>query len=229
MTSMDNQQETRKELNLKQKELIVGLLLGNSKISINNKDEYFFICKLKNINFINLVKNILKDFVKTEIKQDPVQNEFFTFCTIPNYFFSDLMKLFYNKDKKIIPFDIIKNINESIFSIWFYDIGEHTKTPHKSHFHNNHFLYTNFYTLEENKLIRKYLFNNFDIKTSVLMKRYDAKRKYYILYFAIQTKNKLLEILKKYLPEKSLNQKLGSSETLCEPSIYWNEDKVPSV
>jgi hypothetical protein len=95
-----------------------------------------------------------------------------------NQTLTEFYNMFYKFNKKIIPEDL-SLLTPLAIAIWFMDDGYKSK--------NGYYLSTNSFTIEDINKTRKYLFNKYDIESSI-----DKNNRIYIFAKSINTFNKLI-------------------------------------
>lgn len=180
-----------------QKSIIVGTLLGDGYIY---KDRYGG-CRLeikhsdKQKDYVFWLHGVLKNICPGEPRQRK-DNQQWKFNTESNDDLKRFRKLFYPKDKKVIPSDISKVlINPLSLAIWYMDDGSLDFRP-KSHYAFS--LKTNSFTLKECDLLTKVLNNNFGINSSVQYPICRGKR-YPQIYIGKQGRDQFLKLIKPHI------------------------------
>ena len=129
-------------LNSKQRSLIIGSLLGDGTMrlgkgaqNVNFKVEHGLVQK----KYVDWKYQILKPFVFTEPKMsyryDEKGNKYeksWWFRTIRHPLFTEIYKKFYKREgykngKKIIPFEIKKELTPFALAVWIMDDGSYSK------------------------------------------------------------------------------------------------------
>jgi len=178
-------------LTQKQKEFVIGSLLGDGHIS-KGKLKRFAVCHgEKQLDYLKYKKDLLSNFITTDIHktiQKTRNSTLYSITTIGHKDFEFFHNLFY-KDKKIIKEELINLITPYSIAIWFMDDGNTRKYNMK--------LCTESFTKEENEVLTK-IFDKFDIICNVY-KYNNREKKYYYLTFNKENSIKLSKLIKPYI------------------------------
>jgi hypothetical protein len=206
------------EISVEQIGLIVGTVLGDGYLHKNRYgDAYLTICHgIKQKDYVTHKRKLLDNLCiaqpqETENKSGyKIGNKRVSFCTLTHPDLTKLCDLFYPKGKKIVTKEVLNLLTIAGFVWWFFDDGT------RDHRNGRYSLATQSFTLEENKLIREYLFKKLKLYTSVVTHTNAFGKTYYHLYFAARSQDLMTQYLKSFaIPcmEYKINR---SSETTRE-------------
>jgi transposase-like protein len=204
-------------LTKKQKEFIIGSLLGDGHID-NSKTKRFVVnhCE-KQMSYLEYKKDILNNYVnklRKNAKQKSRNSTTYNLTTIGHNEFNILHRLFYNNTKKVIKDELCNYFTPYIMAIWFMDDGSSRKYDMK--------ISTEGFTKKENEKLRDMIYVNFGISCKVC--EYNNRdKKYYYLSFNKKNSIKLCELIKPYIIP-SMMYKLLRSSTTDTPSSSKIED-----
>ena len=181
-----------------QKEILYGIILGDASIELHsttarlnithggNQESYFdHLC--------NIFKPILGKANKTP-RFDKKLNKYiprFAVRTLSHQLFKDLHDELYPNNVKTISIEFLNKLTARSLAYWFMDDGSNCGA-----------LCTHCFSLEENKLIQKYLKEKWDIETTI-QRNYEQ----YFIYFTKQGKKVFASLVKPYIIE-SMSYKL---------------------
>ena len=179
------------------KQFVIGSLLGDGCISITQKDHYnnciSFGHSLKQYDYLIWKSEFLKRYNLSSGKittSTQVSNRYkLGFCT-SYYFkskrhpvFSEYRDVFYLNGKKILPVDLIKQMDAFALAIWYMDDGNVCTRSYQ--------ISTNNFTVEECYQLIDILKTNFDINATV-----DLNKR---LYIRTDSKQKFENLIKPYI------------------------------
>jgi len=185
------------DLSQKQKDIIVGTLLGDgslehdkfkaSRLQIKqseNKKEYV----------VWLYEN-LANLVRTPPKKRPDTNQWY-FSTRSLRSLEEFRKLFYENKRKTVP-KSIKDLLQSPISlaVWFMDDGS---LDYREKSHNSFSISADDFTVEEAKLLQRALSENYGV-VSTIQTPSSRGKKYTKLYIGRDGRDRFLEIIKPYI------------------------------
>jgi hypothetical protein len=197
-------------LSQEEHDLFIGSLLGDSSIRQRQKNSCFRVAhSLKQEGYINLKKNILKNFRISEFnKRSRVINkrrvEMIYLSTDTHSVFNYYRNLFYENNRKIISKKILDQITPTSLAFWICDDGSFCKK--QEYF----IICTNAYSLEEHNLMKEFFNSKFGISPTIGFR--DGK--YYYLRFSKEDSKKLIEIIKPFIPE-CMKYKIGEIKNVC--------------
>lgn len=207
---IDEHKKTLK-LTKKQKEILVGLILGDGHLeTLNNGKTYRLKVEhsLKQREYLNWLYSNFKDWINKapEVRKRTSLGkiiETYGFTTYTSSILGFYAKHFYFNGKKIIPNMIDKMITPQSLAIWFMDDGSIKSKAHKALV-----IHTHGYSRNDLELITKVLENKFGLKIG-LQKQYDKWR----LYIYSDSVDNFKRIISPYmLPSMryKFNDKLGN-------------------
>lgn len=200
--------EARKKtlsLNKLQREILVGLMLGDGHLETQNRGKTFRLKVEQSANKAEYVDWLYKNFEnfvlnKPKIK-DKQRNGVVTrniwFTTLSHGSFRFYAQQFYANDKKVIPKIIGKLLTPLSMAVWFMDDGSI-----KSKFHKAKIINTQCFTRREVLLLIKILKDKFEINAK-LREQKDG----YQIYILSESAGKFKEIIEKYIVD-SMKYKL---------------------
>lgn len=188
-------------------DLIVGSLMGDAYVRKRNKNSCFRVAhSIKQKDFMDWKFALLKKFNFSEflekkrfIKGREVDMIYLSTKTHPvfNYY----RNLFYRNGTKTITKKILEHLNPRSLAVWVCDDGSHSRTQ------NYIILCTNSFSLEEHKLIKEFFNKKFGLDPTIGFR--DGK--YYYLRFKKGDTEKLVSIIKPFVP-KSMLYKIGENK-----------------
>ncbi len=202
-------EEYKKTLKLtkKQKEILVGLILGDGHLETLNEGKTYRLKvehSLKQREYLDWLYLNFKDWInKTpEIRKRTSLGkimETYGFTTYTSNILEFYAKQFYQSGKKIIPITIDKIITPQSLAVWFMDDGSIKSKAHKALV-----IHTHGYSKNDLLLITKVLDEKFGLKVG-LQKQYDKWR----LYIYSQSVDNFKKIISLYILP-SMQYKLGN-------------------
>lgn len=185
-------------------DLIIGSLMGDASIRQREKNSCFRVAhSIKQEGYINLKLKILNNFNISEFNRRTRiicgrEVNMIYMSTKTHQVFNYYRKLFYKNNKKIITQEILNQINPRSLAYWICDDGSYDNKQ------GYIVLCTNAYTLEEHKLMKKFFELNFNLSPTIGFR--DGK--YYYLRFKQEDSQKLIEIIKPFIPQ-NMKYKIG--------------------
>lgn len=202
-------EEYKKTLKLtkKQKEILVGLILGDGHLeTLNNGRTYRLKVEhsLKQREYLDWLYLNFKDWINKapEVRKRTSLGkiiETYGFTTYTSGILRFYAQQFYQNGKKIIPKMIDKIITPQSLAIWFMDDGSIKSKTHKSLL-----IHTHGYSKDDLLLITKVLEKKFGLKIG-LQKQYDKWR----LYVYSESVDNFKKIILRYILP-SMQYKLGN-------------------
>jgi len=203
-------EEHKKTLKLtkKQKEILVGLILGDGHLETLNKGRTYRLKvehSLKQREYLDWLYENFKEWIhKTpEVRKRTSLGkiiETYGFTTYTSSLIRLYAEQFYVNGKKIIPKTIDKIITPQSLAIWFMDDGSIKSKAHKALV-----IHTHGYSKDDLLLITKVLEQKFGLKIG-LQKQYDKWR----LYIYSQSVDNFKKIISPYILP-SMQYKLGNT------------------
>ena len=185
-------------------EMIIGTLMGDGSIRKRDKNSSIrFSHSIKQKNYCEEKKNILKEFNLSEFNEKQTKNNYrqihtIDFSTRSHPVFNYYYNLFYKNGIKFVTPEILKNITPRGLAFWICNDGSYCKKQ------SYIILCTNSLSLEEHKLMKNFFKEKFGIYPRIGYR--DGK--YYYLRFSKDDSKKLIEIVKPFIP-KSMKYKIG--------------------
>ena len=202
-------EEYKKTLKLtkKQKEILVGLILGDGHLETLNKGKTYRLKvehSLKQREYLDWLYLNFKDWINKapEVRKRTSLGkivETYGFTTYTSSIFTFYAEQFYQNKKKIIPKMIDKIITPQSLAIWFMDDGSIKSKAHKALV-----IHTHGYSKDDLLLITKVLDQKFGLKIG-LQKQYDKWR----LYIFSESVDNFKKIISPYILP-SMQYKLGN-------------------
>jgi len=202
-------EEHKKTLRLtkKQKEILVGLILGDGHLeTLNNGKTYRLKVEhsLKQREYLDWLYKNFKEWIHKapEVRKRTSLGkiiETYGFTTYTSGILRVYAQKFYQNKKKIIPKDIDKIITPQSLAIWFMDDGSIKSKAHKALV-----IHTHGYSKSDLELIAKVLQKKFGLKVG-LQKQYDKWR----LYIFSESVDNFKKIILPYILP-SMQYKLGN-------------------
>ncbi|GMX58827.1 MAG: hypothetical protein MCSN_4810 [Candidatus Microsyncoccus archaeolyticus] len=171
-----------------QESLIIGSILGDGYVRIipGRKDAFLEINhSIKAKEYVDWKYSVLKNICKSEPKERNTNDGrvAYRFFTKQNCEITNLLNLFYENGKKIIPVNL--ELNPIILAVWFMDDGSKSKSS----------VYLNtqqFGLIDQNRLLHK--LRQFGLKA-----RLNRDKKYYRIRFLSESIFKLNQIIDPYV------------------------------
>lgn len=198
----------QKRLNKRQKQLILGTLLGDGTLCLGKRNTN---AKLrirhsgKDMEYLKFKRDILDDFVTGKISKDSHQNKkmnktyySYYFATKTHPEFTRLHKQFYKNGKKILTKRVLQQIVPFGLAIWIMDDGHYNK---KGKFMD---IYSMGFIDKENQIIIEWFNKKFGIKPKI---NYHKQCKKLYLRFNQENTRKLIQIIKPHVI-KSMSRKI---------------------
>lgn len=185
------------DLTQKQKDIIVGTLLGDGSL----EHDKFKASRLqikqseRKKEYVMWLYENLANLVKTPPKQRPDTNQWY-FSTRSLRSLEEFRKLFYENKRKIVP-KSIKGLLQSPISlaVWFMDDGT---LDYREKSHNSFSISADDFTVDEARLLREALEKRFGVISSIQTPSSRGK-KYTKLYIGRDGRDRFLEIIRPYI------------------------------
>ena len=173
----DYHRSAKQQLTAKEKEIILGLILGDGHIRRRGKNKAYPSLMLaqsaQHSEYLFWLKEQLKDWVYNPNKEIKIKkrinnithNLFYTlsFDTICHPVFNEFYYAFYKNGKKVIDFNLLeKYFSDVTLAIWLMDDGGLTGKQKRTR------LCTNSFTEEEVNKLRDFLFKKYNFKTWIV-------------------------------------------------------------
>ena len=185
-------------------DLIIGSLMGDASIRQRERNSCFrFSHSLKQKDYAEWKMKFLKEFNISEFREVKrrIKNSFIhaiDFSTKTHPVFNYYGRLFYATGRKNITKEILGQLNPRSLAIWVCDDGSYENKQ------GYIILCTNSYTLDEHKLMKEFFKERFNLDPTIGFR--DGK--YYYLRFKQNDSEKLINIIKPFIP-KSMLYKIG--------------------
>jgi len=180
-------------LTKKQREFIVGTLLGDGSLTKSGKFKRLRMGhSIKQLDYLLWKKDIIGNLSNNIYKQiQSSRNSTIIHCSsIGHQDFNFFYKLFYDNGKKIIRNDLIHYITPFALAVWYMDDGSAKPYCMK--------ICTEGFTKKENEILQYIIFTNFKIRCKVC--EYNKRgKKYYYLSFNKNNSIKLCELISEYI------------------------------
>ena len=130
------------KLTRKQREILVGLILGDAHLETQNSGRTYrikFEYSSKHADYANHIYEIFKDWIPTppQQKTDATRNNIW-FQTVSHGAFRFYAQLFYSNNKKCVPVMIHKLLTEKGIAYWYMDDGSKKSKLSKGVIFNTH-------------------------------------------------------------------------------------------
>jgi hypothetical protein len=198
---LENYLSTAGKLNSLQKQVLIGLLLGDGALQSNGGTNYFFKFDQKEANqqYVSLVYLIFQQFVGTHPKLrlkngEPHSWWFRTYRLSFLKFYHDQFYALnaHGNSVRIIPKLLHRWITPISLAFWFMDDGSKVTS--------GYVLHTQCFLLSEIKILQKILGNKFGLEISIQSDTKEkTKKKYYMLYISAKSVQKFNDLVKSYI------------------------------
>jgi len=185
-------------------DLIIGSLMGDASVRQREKNSCFrFSHSIVQKDYCDFKKSILGNFNISEFREvkRKIGEKFIyavDFSTKTHSVFNYYRNLFYKNGRKVIDKKILEQLNPRSLAIWICDDGSYSNTQ------DYIILCTNSYSLEEHNLIKGFFEKRFGLSPTIGFR----DNKYYYLRFKKEDTQKLIKIIKPFIPE-SMKYKIG--------------------
>ncbi len=194
------------KLTTKQKEIIVGVILGDGHLETQNNGRTYRLKvehSIKQKEYVDWLYENLKEFVTSAPKERTrlslgKELKSYGFMTLSSEKFGSYGKLFYLNGKKVIPKTISKMLSRRSIAVWFMDDGSFKSKSHKTYI-----IHANSYTKQELEIIKDVFAKKFGIKVGI-HKQYSQWR----LYVYSESAQKFKKMIESYIVP-SMKYKLG--------------------
>ena len=193
------------KLNQKQKEVLVGLLLGDGHLATQNGGRTYALKiehSVKQRAYVDWLYELYKKWVRTppQIKYREGEPFSYYFSTYAHGAFRFYGQQFYLNGKKVVPHLIGKLLTPLGLAIWFMDDGSL-----KSQRHKTFIIHAIGYEKRELEQLQSVLLGKFGIKTNL----HRQKKIYWRLYVYSESAERFREHTEKYILP-SMGYKLGN-------------------
>lgn len=201
----------------RQREFIVGSLLGDGHIDNGKTKRLVINHSEKQLSYLEYKKSVMSNYVnklRKNAEQKHRNSVTYNMTSICHQEFNFFHKLFYDNTKKVIRPEIIKYLTPFVMAIWYMDDGSARKYNVK--------ISTEGFSKRENEILRDAIYMRFDISCKVC--EYNTRgKKYYYLSFSKKHSEKLCELIRPYIIS-SMEYKLLCSSTTETPSTCKRDD-----
>lgn len=189
------------KLTKRQREILVGTLLGDSHLETQNKGRTYRLKVEHSFKQKEYVDWLYKEFRNWVLSPPKVRERFVRLRTVSGvyakYYFNTLgvgslrfyAQQFYVGGKKAVPRLIHRWLTPLTLAVWYMDDGSI-----KSNHHRTVFLNTQGFAIRDLRALQKALLEKFGIKTQ-LRKDRDQQQ----IYFLAETVDKFLAMIKRYI------------------------------
>lgn len=193
------------------KDMLVGVILGDAYIKRTGLDKAFisFEQSSKKIEYLNYLHNTvlqeglplidenIKEYLRNDLRHDTVNKSLY-FRSQSLEELRPLADLFLNDSgKKIIPKDIVDYLTPRSLAFWIMDDDQQVKRGGVT-------LCTDSFSSEEVSTLREALFKNFNLETSIHMKKGKNEAQYERIYIKKDTFEEFKPVLIEYMHESML-------------------------
>ena len=180
-----------------QKEIIIGTILGDGSLEFNGFQGTRLQIKqsLRYKDYVFWLYDQLKNLCNSGPKQRKDNDQWY-FSTKYLKELTNIYKIFYPNGQKIIPKNISKLLTSSLgLAIWYMDDGSLYWRPKE---HNGFRLCTNCFSFNDVIRLKKILYDNFRIESTVQSTSCRGK-KYPRIYIGVAGRNNFLKAIKPYI------------------------------
>lgn len=177
-----------------EKQIVFGTVLGDGFITRNDTCESQLSIEhsIKQYDYLIWKADKLKEF-RTSVK--PSSKDCFKFTTSHLPLFTEIRKLFYPNDIKIVTHSILEQLQPLALAVWYMDDGWLS-------LNNNGIglchLATHCFSLLEQELIKSYFLNKWELESRIANDKKDDKLFYHI-QFTAESSRKFIEIIRSYI------------------------------
>ena len=160
--------KNKKELSLSgfQREILIGLILGDGHLETQNNGRTFRLKVEHSItqkDYTDWLYEQFKDFCESGVYTKEKNNKIYVgFRTVSTGLLRFYAKQFYGNGIKMVPDKFDKFLSKTSLAIWYLDDGSR-----KSLNHNTYNIHSLGYTMEDLKKLQHALEKNFSIKTTL--------------------------------------------------------------
>ena len=186
-----------------QKQSVIGMILGDSCLTINNKTNgrLRFSQGEKQLDYLNHKINILRNLCEIDKPYSNISGynknkKIYYKATKTSCEFFELYELFYKNGTKHIN-NILNLITDVSLAYWVMDDGYCYKYNSKLGQRCQYTLETQSFTKEENEILISFFKEKFNLEAKMI---FDKRCEKYFLQFNIESSIKLSKIIRKYVP-----------------------------
>lgn len=196
-----------------QKDLIIGCVLGDGSLSIGKdcKNARFIIRHgLRQKDYLIWKRDKLKPFTKSKVGESSSGKHIisgvecnvdksYVFSTISHPWLTELRKLFYPNNIKVIPNNLSDILNNLSIAVWICDDGCFTYSKKFGVYRLD--LHTESFTHKENIFICRILSERFNAGFRINSRFYDSGKAYYICLSGKDVLRNLVKNIYSFVPE----------------------------
>lgn len=172
--------KSKLKLTTKQKEILVGIILGDGHLETQNKGRTYRLKvehSIKQKAYVDWLYENFKDFIISPPKERTrlslgKELTSYGFTTLSTSEFRFYGQLFYQNGKKVIPKTISEMLSCKSIAVWFMDDGSFKSKSHKTYI-----IHSNSYTKKELEIIKEVFAKKFGIEVGI-HKQYSQWRLY---------------------------------------------------
>src|SRR3989338_5540333 len=174
------------KLNNNQRQILVGLILGDGHLETQNKGKTF---RLKVEHALNQKECVLTPpQIKLQTVGGIVRQKYW-FSTISTGSFRFYGQLFYVDHKKVVPKMIVKLVETLTLAVWFMDDGSL-----KSQFHKARIINTQCFKISDLQRLQGMLLKKFNIPTTLRRQKEGSQ-----IYIPSQSVERFVSLVKPYI------------------------------
>jgi len=191
-------------LTQQQHEVLIGMLLGDGNIRLRDQNSLFRAeHSEKQKNYVYWTYSLFKEFTTSEptisFPKGHHKYSMYSFTTFVHPVFNYYRNLFYQTGRKAVTKEILDMLTPRSLAVWVCDDGSYSNSGKQI------IMCTNSFTLEEHKLMQEYFKEKWGVNCSVRFR--DGK--YHYLSFYKKDTQKLISIIKEFIPTQDMNYKIG--------------------
>lgn len=191
-------------LNQIQKDVLVGLLLGDGHLETQNNGRTYRLKvehSIGQLEYTEWLSKIFSEWITGVYRKNKNGKEYVGFTTFSHPSFRFYAHQFYKEKKKVIPRLISKLLSDTSVTIWYLDDGSW-----KSNKHSTFIIHTLGFSKNDLERVMEVL-----NKMSVKSKLHIQKKKYWRLYIMSESAKKFREIIFPIVSQlESMKYKLGN-------------------
>ena len=191
-------------LTQQQHDVITGMLLGDGNVRLRDQNSLFRVeHSERQKNYVYWTYFLFKEFTMSEPMVSSPRGHhkysMYSFTTFVHPVFNFYHDLFYKTGTKRITKQILDMLTPQSLAVWVCDDGSYSNSG------QHIILCTNCFTLEEHKLMQEYFKEKWGLNCSIRFR--DGK--YYYLSFYKKDTQKLISIIREFIPTQDLKYKIG--------------------
>lgn len=203
---MNNKKKNELSLSSFQREILIGLILGDGHLETQNNGRTFRLKVEHSItqkDYTDWLHEQFKDFCESGVYTKEKNNKKYVgFRTVSTGLLRFYAKQFYRDGIKMIPDKIDRFLSKVSLAIWYLDDGSR-----KSLNHNTYNIHSLGYTKEDLEKLQQTLMKNFEIKSTL----HKQKITHWRIYIPNESTEKFTDIILPYvLKFDSMRHKIGN-------------------